>query len=70
MYARLPVAPFVGARLDSQTPEKSKKCTGDSSIYRKYEDNELTTTQLLRACSHITGLGPDTTHDHIHDEYF
>jgi len=34
----------------------------------KYEDDEMTTTQLLRTCSHIAGLGPDTTTDAIHDE--
>ncbi|KAH3750728.1 hypothetical protein DPMN_185259 [Dreissena polymorpha] len=34
----------------------------------KYEDDEITTTRLLRRCSNIAGLGPDSTHDPIHDE--
>ncbi|XP_052268633.1 uncharacterized protein LOC127870010 [Dreissena polymorpha] len=39
-------------------------------IWEKYEDDDMTTTQLLRACSHIIGLGPSTTQDDIHDEDF
>ncbi|KAH3696253.1 hypothetical protein DPMN_083718 [Dreissena polymorpha] len=37
-------------------------------IWEQYEDHETTTTQLLRACSCIAGLGPDTSHDQVHDE--
>ncbi|KAH3807534.1 hypothetical protein DPMN_135879 [Dreissena polymorpha] len=40
-------------------------------IWEKNEDDDMTTTQLLRAtCSHIIGLGPSTTQDDIHDENF
>ncbi|KAH3792411.1 hypothetical protein DPMN_145907 [Dreissena polymorpha] len=39
-------------------------------IWEKYEDDDMTTTQLLRACSHINELGPSTTQDDIHDEDF
>ncbi len=34
----------------------------------KYEDDEMTTTQLLREVSNITGLAPSTTNDAIYDE--
>ncbi|KAH3849637.1 hypothetical protein DPMN_092040 [Dreissena polymorpha] len=34
----------------------------------KYEDDKITTTQLLRQCSNIAGHGPDSTHDPIHNE--
>ncbi|KAH3885055.1 hypothetical protein DPMN_009043 [Dreissena polymorpha] len=37
-------------------------------IWEKYEDDETTTTQLLRACSRVAGLGPDTSYDQVHDE--
>ncbi|KAH3739925.1 hypothetical protein DPMN_046615 [Dreissena polymorpha] len=37
-------------------------------IWQRHEDDETTTTQLLRACSRITCLGPDTSHDQVHDE--
>ncbi|KAH3725607.1 hypothetical protein DPMN_051453 [Dreissena polymorpha] len=37
-------------------------------IWEQYEDDETTTTQLLRACSRIAGLGPDTSHDQVHDK--
>ncbi|KAH3869815.1 hypothetical protein DPMN_032986 [Dreissena polymorpha] len=40
------------------------------NIWEKYEDDEMTTTQLLRACSNITGQGPGTTHGNIHNEEF
>ncbi|KAH3792237.1 hypothetical protein DPMN_145728 [Dreissena polymorpha] len=33
----------------------------------KYEDDEITTTQLLKRCRHIAGLGPHSTHDPFHD---
>ncbi|XP_052285910.1 uncharacterized protein LOC127881816 isoform X2 [Dreissena polymorpha] len=39
-------------------------------IWEKYEDDDMTTTQLLRACNHIIGLGPSTTQDDIHNEDF
>ncbi|KAH3890478.1 hypothetical protein DPMN_014559 [Dreissena polymorpha] len=39
-------------------------------IWEKYEDDDMTTSQLLRACSHIIGLGQSTTQDDIHDEDF
>ncbi|KAH3833573.1 hypothetical protein DPMN_106884 [Dreissena polymorpha] len=39
-------------------------------IWEKYEDDDMTTTQLMRACSHIIGLGPSTTQDDIRDEDF
>ncbi|KAH3790751.1 hypothetical protein DPMN_168958 [Dreissena polymorpha] len=37
-------------------------------IWEQYEDHETTTTQLLRAFSRIASLGPDTSHDQVHDE--
>ncbi|KAH3704180.1 hypothetical protein DPMN_079236 [Dreissena polymorpha] len=39
-------------------------------IWEKYEDDDMTTSQLLRACSHIIRLGASTTQDDIHDEDF
>ncbi|KAH3724128.1 hypothetical protein DPMN_049938 [Dreissena polymorpha] len=39
-------------------------------IWEKYEDEDMTTTQLLRACSYIIGLGPSTTLDSIHNDDF
>ncbi|KAH3740006.1 hypothetical protein DPMN_046701 [Dreissena polymorpha] len=39
-------------------------------IWEKYEDDDITTTELLRACSHIIGLGPSTTMDKIHIDDF
>ncbi|KAH3866203.1 hypothetical protein DPMN_029260 [Dreissena polymorpha] len=37
-------------------------------IRDNYEVNEMMKMQQMRTCSHITGLGPDTTQDQIHDE--
>ncbi len=34
----------------------------------RYEEDEMTTTQLLREVSNIAGLGPATMNDAIHDE--
>ncbi|KAH3889566.1 hypothetical protein DPMN_013625 [Dreissena polymorpha] len=34
----------------------------------KYEGDEITTTQLLRRGSKISGFGPYSTHDPIHDD--
>ncbi|KAH3803831.1 hypothetical protein DPMN_132099, partial [Dreissena polymorpha] len=39
-------------------------------ISEKYEDDDMTTTQLLRALSHINEMGPSTTQDDIHFEDF
>ncbi|XP_052809495.1 uncharacterized protein LOC128237959 [Mya arenaria] len=33
----------------------------------RYEEDELTTTQLLRRISNIAGLGPTTPSDDVHD---
>lgn len=38
------------------------------TAWDRYEDDETTTTQLLREVSNIAGLGPIDSGDAIHDE--
>jgi hypothetical protein len=33
----------------------------------KYEDDEISTTQLLRLCSHIVGLAPAASRDPVYE---